>query len=140
MDSPRFDAWTRRCIALVAGGGAASLLGLRARGTAAAKKENRKRRCRRARQHCRPHNRRKHCCKTLACGAILGLDGRRCCRPAQGLCAEASDCCGDLDCFSIGGLEGETRCCVQIDRDCTGGQSCCGNLTCNAMTGRCEGK
>jgi hypothetical protein len=138
MDDIRFDAWTRRRFGLALGGGAAMLLGLSARDHSAAKK--RKKPCRRLKQGCQPGNRNKRCCKKLACGEIAGLGGHHCCRPLRGLCEAKSDCCGDLDCFTIGGLVGETRCCVEVDGDCAIDQDCCGNLTCRQERGRCEGK
>ena len=142
MDGSRFDAWTRRRVGLVIGGGAVSLLGPRGRDGAAAKNTKRKRRCRRVQQTCRPGHRRKRCCNTLRCEEDPEVGGNRCCRPLRGFCAEEGDCCGTatIDCAEIAGLGTETRCCGDVDHDCTDSNDCCGNLSCRLELGRCEAK
>jgi len=126
MDASRFDAWTRRRLGLVVGGGIASLAGLSLLEDAEAKKKKKKR-CRKSLQPC---GGKKKCCKELTCDDTLGTEGNVCCKPLQGTCADQSECCGETICDDVQGLSG-LRCCVVVGEPCTATQDCCGNNACS---------
>jgi hypothetical protein len=102
MDAKRFDAWTRRRFGLGASGLAASLLGFQGLDEAEGKKKNHKhknkgkhkhkgQKCKKAGTGCKPKKRR--CCNGLACQAVPGFGGLRCCAGAGAECLHAQDCC-----------------------------------------------
>jgi hypothetical protein len=102
VDGSRFDAWTRRAIAVTGGGLATALLGLRpvAAATDSKRKRRKKRRRKRCTQlgsNCGPETKRK-CCGTLVCGSFFGR--RLCCKPEGSPCdEERNECCPqDLEC------------------------------------------
>lgn len=131
MDASRFDAWTRRRLGLVVGGGIASLAGLSLLEDAEARKKKKKR-CKKSLQPC---GGKKKCCKELTCDDTLGTEGNVCCKPLQGTCADQPECCGnDSICTNVDGLTGE-RCCVLEGKTCTEKLDCCGDLDC--ISGNC---
>jgi hypothetical protein len=97
MDGTRFDAWTRRRFGLVAGGIGVSLLGLKGRDAAGAKRKNtknkkkrrRRKRCKKLLQPCTIGG--KSCCNGNDCETING--GRFCCKPFGKSCSDGAECC-----------------------------------------------
>jgi hypothetical protein len=140
MDGLRFDAWTRRRFGLVVGGMAASVAGLAARDAAdARKRKKRKKRCKKLKQICQPGSKTKKCCtnQDLVCGVIVSQEGNHCCRPAQGRCATAGECCDGRICMNVIRLDGP-RCCGISNESCAVDQDCCASFNCNEQTGECE--
>jgi hypothetical protein len=127
MDGKIFDAWTRRRFGLVAGGLTASLLGMVQRENAEAGQ------CKDLREKC---GKRKTCCKkkNLKCGKVNDdLENKRCCRPVQGRCEDANECCGGgtLICDNIAGKDPEkTFCCGATGRKCEVDDDCCEGFEC----------
>lgn len=126
MDGSRFDAWTRRRFGLVAGGLGASLLGMMQIEDAEGKKK-----CKDLRKKC---SKKKKCCKkkNLVCGNVLDItDKKVCCRPVQGECTEANECCGDKVCDQIAGKNpAKTFCCGASERECSVTADCCEGFSC----------
>lgn len=130
MEESRFDAWTRRRFGLALGGGLAAL-GLGARGgTVAGKKK--KKRCRKLKQACQSGNRNRKCCNGLTCGESVAIpEGAHCCRKAQGICSDASECCSPALCD-------DGKCCFLEDAGpCTEDGDCCDELLCNTALKTC---
>ena len=139
MDGVRFDAWTRRRFGLAASGLVASVVGLAAVGGAAAET----RRC--VKKPGIPCGREQRCCRdaNLACGRIRGRDGKNCCRPAQGDCRDAGDCCDRLGCGS-NGVSGVGDVCIQKEGGpCEDPFDCGADFNCSERDGdtcqRCSG-
>ena len=100
MDGSDFDAWTRRRFGLAAGGLAPFLIGALTLGDVAAKTKNKKKRCKKLSQPCKPGGKRK-CCGNLRCD-LVGLDSIQqtfCCRTEGKSCSKETDCCTGLGCF-----------------------------------------
>lgn len=101
MEEDRFDAWTRRGFGLAAVGALAALGGWQ--GTAA-KKEKKKKRCKKLGASCKPGGKRK-CCGQLRCDVPDGEGAQHevCCKSAGKPCnpdnpETDSECCGALFC------------------------------------------
>lgn len=105
MEESRFERWTRRRVALVAGGAIVALLGVGPAGNATAKghphhTHHHKKRCKRFRDSCTPGGKRK-CCGNLLCDTARGSMAPTCCKQLNAPCELQSDCCGDFFCDDI---------------------------------------
>lgn len=90
MNGGSFDAWSRRRVGMVAGGLAASLLGIvPSEDTAAKKKRKKKKRCKKLRESCNPEGR--TCCNDRTCGGPP--EARFCCQQGGESCDGNGDCC-----------------------------------------------
>jgi hypothetical protein len=116
MDGSRFDAWTRRRVGFVMGGGIASVLGLAQLDLAGAKNKKKKRRRRR-------RKRQEQECKAL----------RSLCAPE-----EHSSCCEGLECdvpYDLSGSTTQTYCCYPLDgHPCATNRDCCYPYFCDQET------
>jgi hypothetical protein len=139
MDGPRFDAWTRRRVGLLAGGLTASLLRLPAADLVGARRRKRKKKaaCRPLRFTCKDKKRRQRCCPGLFCAEVEGLSGDRCCQPYRTPCRDDSECCGVAECEVINGLDGD-RCCGDEGGPCGSKLDCCGDLSCDTVKSSSE--
>jgi hypothetical protein len=102
MDDAHFDAWTRRRFGLVAGGLAATILGLAGIEDAQTRKK-RKKRCKKLGASCKSGGKRT-CCGTLRCDRISFEPSPKthCCRKKDQPCAGNHDCCAGLCCQTSG--------------------------------------
>ena len=136
MDGPRFDAWTRRRLGLVAGGAIASLLALTASDATADRRKHARKRCARI-GHTMPRREDKkkapRCCDQihqLTCEQVLDAEVHYCCYDYQQICSGAAgECCRDLTCGSVPALSG-SRCCAPMGGACTTNNDCCGAVGC----------
>jgi hypothetical protein len=141
MDGARFDAWTRRAFGLAAGGALAALFGRgglmdvavgkkRKNKNKMKKKKTSRRTCKPLRFSCQPgDNTKQRCCPGLACDAVEGLSGPRCCQGYQTTCGDDSECCGSADCGLVDGLDGD-RCCGVFGARCDVDEDCCDDVNC----------
>jgi hypothetical protein len=119
LDETQFDTWTRRRFGLVAGGAAASVLGLLGaiglddHEAEAARKHNknknrknnsrkRKDKCRKLGDFCDDNRRNQQCCNaSQLCAQVPDLGtGTFCCKQLSQNCSFSTDCCGRNRCRS----------------------------------------
>jgi hypothetical protein len=101
VDASGLGSWTRRRLALVVGGIAASLAGVSGGSTVSAKNKKKKR-CRKNGQPCTLSGRK--CCKGSSCEEIeVGLGRRDCCKLEGKPCQSPEECCQGLGLTCQGG-------------------------------------
>jgi hypothetical protein len=141
VDDERFAEWTRFIISLrprrgaiqaLAGsllGGATATLGRPGLDDAKAKKKRKRKKKKRCTKLLVTCGGKKKCCKGLSCGTPVGTTGTVCCQPPEGICADASECCGVAG-TNFGTTCDAGRCCRENRQLCERNGDCCTGQVC----------